>query len=336
MKPTIAQLRQLVGNPNAYALQKANGTYVPVREPVTNKVLKDHLEEKITIGTYLVKGEEARTLVLDVDSDNDAEDQAKRLFAALDDLGVPPRGIGIEFSGKKGYHVWVTIATYVPATTLRRLGRAACAVAGVDCEIYPKQNRVSDLGNLVKLPGSIHRATGNRNDFIGYIPQPISKGVLANIEKQLPPDEVRRSGTRPSLKCMDLIQEGVEEGGRNHCLFHLSTMLRRGGLAGEYVDVVVRQVNQNFTPPLPDAEVDALLASSERSGPICATLPKHIQCEDCPVRAPKGLFTRPGQVQHGSEGELVVVKLGKKHDGLFDVEHPDGTGYLKVAPPHRS
>jgi hypothetical protein len=335
-KPTLPQLRSLIGNPNAYAVQKPDGTYYKVLEPLSNAVLQKHLKGELTVGTYLVKPpDQARTLVLDIDSGEEtAHGEALRIVAALENLGVPRRSIGVEFSGGKGYHVWTVVGSYTDAARLRQLGLAAKAIAGVDCEVYPKQNQVKELGNLIKLPGGIHQKTKKANNFIiSYpTPQPLSLAVFDRVTKALPTPEVKKSEAPPALECMANIQEGVEEGGRNHALFHLAVMLRRGGLADEFVADVVRTVAVRCVPPLEDAEVDALLQSSTTGGPICGTLPDNLRCAECPVLRPKGLYSKPGQLKFGAEGELAVIQLGKRtKDGVIEIIHPDVTfGKLRV------
>lgn len=333
-RSSVAQLRQLVGNPNVYAVQRDNGTWYPVREQLTNAVLARHLAKQQTIGTYMIHGDQAKTLVFDVDTDNDsvARDRAGAIKVVLTDLGVPERSIGIEFSGNKGYHVWVPIAQLVPATALRKIGRAVLALAEVDCEVFPKQDEQKDLGSLVKLPSGVHRVSGRENDWVTDIPQPLASSVILRIADEIPEAQARTNTGPPSeLTCMHKIQEGVSEGGRNHALFHLAAMLRRAGVNESNTESVVRSAAERCSPPVEDSEVDSVLRSSATSGPICSTIPAELRCEDCPVLRPKGLYAKPGQLRHGAEGELAVVELGKRRaNGLIELIHPDlETGLVK-------
>lgn len=131
MKPTLPQLRQLVGNPNAYAVQRTDGSWYPVREALDDAVLREHLAGRKTVGTYVLDKDKARTLVLDVDDEPDSLAVAEQLVDALHTLGIPRSMVGVEFSGRKGHHVWVVLQQFVDARELRRIGRAACALAGV-------------------------------------------------------------------------------------------------------------------------------------------------------------------------------------------------------------
>lgn len=324
--PTIKQLSQLVGNPAAYAVQRDDGNgYYPVRSHLDNYVLKQHLAGEMTVGTYINTGNVARTLIFDID-ELDLQ-PAKRIVDSLIELGVPLRSTGIEFSGSKGYHVWVVMATYVSASDLRRVGRAVTALAEVDCEVFPKQDEVRDLGNLVKLPGGVHHKTGKRAEMLTPWPIPMGAGVLKRVLDKLPEDVVRShgGGPAPTLECLAAIQEGPEEGWRNHGLFHYATMLYRSSLNADNVRLLVEQANAKCEPePLDSEEIDQLLLSAAHSGPICDTIPKHIQCAECPVRRRKGLYCKPGQIRHGAEGELVVVQLGERRkSGEVELIHPD-------------
>jgi hypothetical protein len=343
MKPTVAQLRRLVGNPAAYAVQQDDGSWRPVREPLTDFVLADHLKGLFTVGTYIGHrrtfetvhdgagptgvGEEtvARTLVFDVDSGD--EDEVSRILEALATLGLSEYCWGTETSGRKGWHIWVLLARGVPASDLRRFGRAVLALAGVVCEVNPKQDEVRDLGNLVKLPGGVHRVTGNTAEFVDRVPTPLPVAVFERLLGNLPP-EVRAQSSAPSetrFPCMEDIQTwAVEEGGRNIQLFHLATLLRRGGVSDSYVDYIVRDVNERCSPPLDNSELDVLVESSKTSGPLCHLLPEERQCGELCIKArTKGLYTRPGQLRHAAAGENVVVTVESNDGQTVTFAHDD-------------
>jgi hypothetical protein len=336
MKPTLNQLKRLVGNPGAYSVQQDNGSYIPVRSELTDGVLRSHLEGLVTVGTYIghvVDGVTiSRTLCFDVDSgEKTALIEVQRIKEALLSLGVSEVSLGIEFSGKKGYHLWLPLADYRPNTELRRVGRAALFLAGVDCEVYPKQDNVRDLGNLVKLPGGVHRVSGNHNDFVDHVPLPLPSLQWLQL-LEVVPDElaVRRKVSDSRFPCMAAIQnEGCAEGGRNIQLFHLATLLLRAGVTDENVEVLVRKTNQ-LGDPLDDVELEALLDSSKMSGPICEQLPKDRHCGELCIKARSpGLYTRPGQLRYAAVGEKVVVTLSGRDRNVVEFEHDD-VGRMKA------
>lgn len=337
VKPTGKQLLSLVGNPDAYAIQHKDGTWTPVREPLTAKVLRHHREGGITVGTYIVKPpDQARTLVFDIDS-GDKEEQQKMLSAILDALSAVQLSGAVEFSGQKGYHVWVVAEDYLPAEVLYRLGRGIREEAGYpNMEVNPKQTETRDLGNLVKLPGGVHRVTGKANDFISYGhslegKEPNSVQLLTELSKLYPEVGLRkRHGDSPlvvSHPCVNDIQDGVHEGGRNIHLFHLATMLRRWSINEENITAILVRAN-NLSPdgPLPHEELEGIIANSEFSGPVCGQLDDEVHCgEQCLLVRAKGLQPRTGALKWAGEGETVVVAVSERTEGgtIVELSHPD-------------
>lgn len=342
MKPTLGQLWRLVGNPSAYAVQRPDGSWFPVRELITTAVLGEHLQERQTVGTYIGHAVEeyydttklttvARTLVFDLDDNN--EEHAHDIVHALRELGIPDPNIGVEFSGKKGYHVWLPLQEYRPNTELRRLGRAALALARAmsatlspATEVFPKQDEVRDLGNLVKLPGGIHQVSGKQNNFITEFPLALSTMRWERALAALPEEvQARRAVSDTRFPCLESIQEGVKEGGRNVQLFHLATMIRRAGVNDENTELVVRRAN-DLGDPLEEEELATLLENSKAAGPLCTQLPDDVQCgELCIKHRMQGLYTRPGQLRFASAGEHVVVELTSHEGNVVTLDHPDVT-----------
>jgi hypothetical protein len=271
--------------------------------------------------------------VFDVDSGVDALGDVRRIAAALvDELGVPAMYLGTEFSGKKGYHLWLPLQEPRPSHELRRVGRAALTLAGVSCEVYPKQDEVRDLGNLVKLPGGVHQVSGRRNDFIDQVPLPMPTHRWEELLTQLP-EEVRARRTLSDVRfpCLAAIQdEGVQEGSRNIQLFHLATLLRRAGVSDDNVELVVRRTNE-LGDPLSEDELVQLLESSKQSGPLCDLLPEERQCGELCIRARTSglLYTRPGQLRFAAEGENVVVTLIGRKGNVIEFSHDD-VGKMKA------
>lgn len=325
-KPNIVELRKLVGNPTAYALQQKDGSYLPVREPLTPAVLKEHLAGDITVGTYIVKPpDQARTLVFDIDNEDDEEQlrQSKAIAKVLMELRLP---YGMEFSGRKGFHVWVIAAQYTSAETLYRLGRGVRTEAGLpSLEVFPKQTRVRDLGNLVKLPGGVHRVTGQPNLFF-YRPKVASVQALQAAAEKYPEARATGGTYEASIEypCVSKIQEGVNEGGRNIHLFHLATMLRKFSIAPENIEIIINRANQLCDEPLDDEEVYNLMASSANSGPICDQVDEAYHCGDQCIKARHpGLYTRAGSLKWAADGEHVVLQVEGRSDRTISLLHPD-------------
>lgn len=339
-KPTNEELQGLVGNPDVYAVQHKDGAWTPVREKLTPGVIRRHMRGDITVGTYVVNPpDQARTLVLDLDAETD-EVQDKMLTRVLDVIHALQKTekqltYGVEFSGRKGYHVWVVADDYMEAATLYRLGRGIREEAGYPAmEVFPKQTEVRDLGNLVKLPGGFHAVTGKANDFItqGHsegVRVPTPTEVLTSLAALYPEvhGRARRDGEESiEYPCVANIQAGVEQGGRNIHLFHLATMLRKFSIADDNVTTIIERANEASGDPLLPDEIEGILDNSRFSGPVCDQLSDDVSCgEQCIKARHPGLFTRAGALAHAPVGEEVVVTVGERGDDdlTVELEHPD-------------
>lgn len=324
----VSMLQRFIGNPEAFAFQQEDGGYLPQRHRLRESDLEAHLLGTVTIGTYVNKGTLARFLCFDVDTGDNAMEQAERVVNALVKMDVDSKFVGVEFSGRKGYHVWVTLTDFVEAHELRALGRSVLALADVECEVFPKQDVARDLGNLVKLPGGKHRVSGMPSEWVGRppLPMPVSrwtKDIVPNLPVELAGRRVG-GGATERFPCMDaILTEGVKEGSRNNQLFHLATMLRRAGLTHEYVVSVIESVNAKGDP-LDVYEVESILAAAENSGPICDQLPENRKCgELCIKTKTSGLYTRPRQLRNAAVGENVVVTVLSHTGNIVELGHDD-------------
>jgi hypothetical protein len=332
-KPTLRQLKTLIGNPDAYAVQDEEGDYTPVHRRVKPPVLRKHLEGEITIGTYIVlPPDQARTLVFDFDDKggNNVDDELAAVRIILDQLDLK---YGLEESGGEGkrYHLWVVADDYMPAETLYRLGRGIREEAGLPkLEVFPKQRQVKELGNLVKLPGGIHRVTGKPNNFVGAVPELNEVDDLEAAANKYPEITARTGGAYTGgveYPCVANIQEGITEGGRNIHLFHLATMLRKFSLSDEHVELVIRSTNERFDPPLEEDELIGVLENSRESGPVCDMLDGDKHCgEQCIKARHPGLYTRGGSIRNAPEGDIVTVEIGERSGDegkIVELIHPD-------------
>jgi hypothetical protein len=335
MTVTPKQLKAFVGNPDVYAVQSKDGTWRPVREELTVAVLRKHIARELTVGTYIVKPpDQARTLVFDIDSPSEDAQQVM-LSAVIDILTDMTCPFSVEFSGRKGYHVWVVAKDYLDAAVLYQLGRGVREEAGYpDMEVFPKQVEVRDLGNLVKLPGGIHQVTGKPNDFItvGHAfteAKLVEPAMLTHWAEQYPEVGLRkRKGDAPVVveyPCVHDIQSGVKEGGRNIHLFHLATMLRRWSITDENIEAIVARANeQSPDGPLDDVELEGIIENSRYSGPICNQVDESVHCGDqCIMARHSGLYTRAGAVKWAGVGEVVTVEVAGRTDSGIELSHPD-------------
>jgi hypothetical protein len=172
-----------VNRDDVYAVQHADGTPHKVNAPLTPDVLFDENEN---IGAYqLNKDNKVKFAVLDIDlvkkvhskDDFKIDDWfpvlQKQTRIALDLLKQKGIDTYVEFSGFKGYHVWIFFKSPMDAGPVRKwmhdvfdpMPRVDDAIAW---EIFPKQDKlnVDGTGNYVKPPLQIHKKSGQWSTFV--------------------------------------------------------------------------------------------------------------------------------------------------------------------------
>jgi len=216
---------------------------------ITRQLLREHLEGRKTIGIYSAPPGMTRWMVFDFDSMDLGP--VKKLQAFLNNQGVP---VCLEFSGKKGYHLWIFLNGLAPNWKIRDVARRAAEESGIsEVEVFPAQDKVSKEhpGSLIKLPMGKHQATGrwclftgddgkpypNQYDFLSKV-QRVDIGMLTyklGIQKKSGASRPRRSiynntnkSSRQLKPCVEnLIRDGIEEGYRKKAAFLIACELRR-------------------------------------------------------------------------------------------------------------
>ncbi len=188
-------LSLFAGRENFHARQwisdKGKTGYTPVSDPLTHPHIRSHLLGLYTIGAYQLNlSNQVKWIMFDLDVSkeylNDLNDpQFKdwlengfyevlgRIHQLLSSFHLSPL---YEFSGFKGYHIWLLFNQFISASLARGVAQKLATQFDLGSypftlEIFPKQTRISptNLGNLVKLPGGIHRISGLRSFFLKFI-----------------------------------------------------------------------------------------------------------------------------------------------------------------------
>ncbi len=180
------------GREGIYARQWSSPTgetgYVPVREPLTLQVARNHALGNHTLGIYQLRLDETvRFVAFDLDLPkyllkeqsnfrtwkNLLQKTHQAACLILDKGAAYNIPVYLEDSGHKGRHCWIFFNQPIPAKMARKFAVSfASGLTGfppdVNLEIFPKQTRLKEdgLGNLIKLPLGIHRKTGNRSVFL--------------------------------------------------------------------------------------------------------------------------------------------------------------------------
>ena len=186
--------------------------YVHVLEPLGPETLGQHLAGRQTLGIYLLRADSTVKLaVVDVDitrqqlllAGHDEQRMAGLQKSALTDAlrvsarlwccGIPSY---LEWSGCRGFHVWVFLDAPLPARTARRalmrvLRDCGEPAEGIKWEVFPKEDTFPVAGrpSLIKLPLGVHRASGRQAVFVRENGQPYEDqlGFLGTVQAVSPP-----------------------------------------------------------------------------------------------------------------------------------------------------
>jgi len=176
---TISVMRSLfVARDDCYCMQLKQG-YTKLEAPLTDHVLLDHLQGKITVGSYQLSREGfVKWLCFDLDPEklSDAREAAQKLLDVMfeeevEHAGVKrpriwPKAVLLEASRypDPSYHIWIFFWLPAPAKVAQWLGYRIVEFASLNpkqIEVFPKQTELTEgrpYGNFVKLPLGKHQA----------------------------------------------------------------------------------------------------------------------------------------------------------------------------------
>lgn len=168
---TPKQLNILFINRNdVYSVQQPNGGYYIVKNKIDANIIKQHLAGEITIGIYCLDTENNIKWGC-IDLDGTDLTLLRRESEIIYNTFKPfPRML--EFSGRRGYHVWLFFNPKITASFGKQLIKSRLTRINQNHhEIFPKQvtlDSTRKYGNLVKLPCGIHLKSGKRSEIIKY------------------------------------------------------------------------------------------------------------------------------------------------------------------------
>ena len=165
--------------------------------PLTELQIEEHLRGDRTIGTYIQRpNSTVRHIVWDVDilkafilkygSGGESFDaclqrayhKALEIQKLLDNKGLHTY---IEFSGFRGYHVWLFLDEWIPVRFANmltdRVEEEIVAEQDITVECFPSKVRLKAgrLGQVMKLPYGIHVRSGKRSCFINEDGSPVTE-----------------------------------------------------------------------------------------------------------------------------------------------------------------
>lgn len=231
-EPSTANLKLFLnlfqGRKGVFARQWRDGQgYSPVRpeRSINEDDILLHIRGAETYGIYPIrKDSTVKLLCFDVDlPKNFAEveeealatdkstllPQVQDIYATAVDASsscsFDSRGILVEDTGGRGYHVWFFFESPIPAVDARQFGYSVLAKAKVQCEVFPKQDEVAEgqYGNLIKLPLGLHKKYKQFGKFVE-----VTKGRTLAIED--PFVHLRQIVLTPASIILEITQEVVK------------------------------------------------------------------------------------------------------------------------------
>jgi hypothetical protein len=162
-----------------HSRQNPNGSYYLKREPVTDDLIRSHLEGQITAGFYGLRQDgTTRWVALDADQ-RDGLERLQDSWHQLNARGIPSH---LELS-RRGGHLWILFEPIAASAARRLILSALPHLEGI--EVFPKQDRLvsGQVGSAMRGPLGIHRITGRRYDLVDAISlTPVSATTSGTIE----------------------------------------------------------------------------------------------------------------------------------------------------------
>lgn len=148
--------------------------YTTIEGVPTLKLIEAHVAGKKILGAYgILPGNTTRWIAFDIDSKKLGIEEAKRIARKLCEF-LKGIAFSIEFSGSKGYHIFIFFDSMVSSKEAKQVGDTIRDLCGLPksgdphVEVYPKQGELTKsnpFGNLIRLPCGIHPNTKTKTYF---------------------------------------------------------------------------------------------------------------------------------------------------------------------------
>jgi len=160
---------------DVFGIQKDNGVYTLIKRNISLADIEKHIKGEITISAFCLNtNNKIKWACVDLDGDknkNPYQNKKKYYVPALliyNAFSQFPRML--EFSGNKGYHIWIFFNPLINAYIGQRIVKSRLNLLNIKgLEVFPKQtelNKYKKYGNAVKIPLGIHRKTKIRTEII--------------------------------------------------------------------------------------------------------------------------------------------------------------------------
>ena len=276
-------------------------------DELTEDIVLQHLQGSKTVSVFpIAEDDTVKWLCFDVDISpqtkraikqgemthedaiRKAQQTVRTLVRFLYRVGIPFR---VEFSGNKGYHVWIFFDSPVPTHKAYDLGQSVLVRVEVDpalaVEVFPKHRSINDaaVGNALKMPLGLHQKTQVRCFFVKNTFEPYKDqwkiltdvkfltepAIDAILEEYQVKDVVQSAPTEtkflPNFVCLtEIMEQGAHDGVRDEGIFQVACYLRSRNIPEDLAEGLLAAVNEKSPDPLPEAIVEIKLKSAYSKG----------------------------------------------------------------------
>lgn len=273
------------------ATGKLSGAAATRREVVTEASYKKHTEGKERLGIVPIRPGDNTVLWFALDADlyktpNLHRDLAKKIKRLMLPLVITKSKSG-------GAHLWCFFRDPIPAVRARDIAKDYIKKLKLSpkTEIFPKQDtiHVEDDGNWINLPYFGKVAVGLDRDgereltlkqFLSHANEWTQ--TLDDLKiKRKETDAVVQGEQEGAPPCIEtMIEEGIEEGGRNSALAHIGVFLRKKH-PDDWQDKLVEYNDSIVHPPLSSKELSTIAQSMHKGEYqyLCSQQPMCAMCD---------------------------------------------------------
>ncbi len=163
--------------------------------PITEQIIREHLAGRMTVDSFIQRpNSTVKYMVIDVDLSKkivlqfqrESDEYQRYMQKALDytvDIKRILSRLGmtgyIEYSGSRGYHLWLFFNEWIPTRYANMLSdivdKERTKDEDITIEYFPNKTRLKEgrYGQTIKIPYGIHVKTGERTYFFNEEGQPV-------------------------------------------------------------------------------------------------------------------------------------------------------------------
>lgn len=206
-----------VNRTDDYAEQQPDGKYRRVGRALTREDIDAHLAYEKTIGVYAINPQDqtVKWICWDIDVIDPVrvKELIQGILKRIKEHHLEVAASLIEFSGRKGYHLWLFFNPPIVAALAYRMGRKIADEAGFTGEVFPKQRELlTGYGNLVKIPLGKHQVTQQPSFFLDENLTSLNENRIHSVQPEFIylTDEIRREISEESRPWMDVVGANVD------------------------------------------------------------------------------------------------------------------------------